>query len=393
MQLNYRQAKIKIYIELVLVWPFVFLGKIAGYLFPLKSKHKHFLFFPNGDIGGSIKVNADIAKLIAKDKPLVIFSKKPKNNKFIHLFEIEGVRIIDLHKWIDKKWLHFINFFFRGVLATWINKSNQSVIFGGESIFFYKIVPHVKSSTKIVELCHTTTWFNYTLSFVDNIDLRIFSTQQVKRIVEQQYIKNNLPPKYFDKLLFIDNKIYVPSSFRPTQNTVLNVLYVGRGAPQKRVHLIGNIAEKMKNLNEEILFSFVGDVDTIISSDIQAISKMYGVVKDEKVLHKIYDEADVLILTSAFEGLPIVVMDMMARGKIVLSTAVDGIPDYIKNRENGLLIYSKNEDEIVAEGVNQLQWILNNKAAAADLGKHAFYFAQSHFSAAVFDKQYLEILK
>src|SRR5881397_2430807 len=119
--MTYRTAVIKRNIELVIMFPFVLLGRMAGILFPLKTQHKIFLFSPSGDIGGSIKVNADIAECIKDQRPLIIFSKKPKNNQFRHLFEIEGVRTIDLHKYVDNKIYHFVNLFFRGVLASWIN--------------------------------------------------------------------------------------------------------------------------------------------------------------------------------------------------------------------------------------------------------------------------------
>src|SRR5436190_16310374 len=106
--MTYRTAVAKRNIELIIMFPFVLLGKLAGKLFPLKTKHNLFLFSPSADIGGSIKVNAEIMECIKDQKPLVIFSKKPKNNQFRYLFEKEGVRIIDLHKYVDNKLYHFI---------------------------------------------------------------------------------------------------------------------------------------------------------------------------------------------------------------------------------------------------------------------------------------------
>src|SRR5215470_11655423 len=128
--MTYKAAVAKRNIELVIMFPFVLLGKLAGKLFPLKTQHNIFLFFPASDIGGSVKVNADIIECIKDQKPVIIFSKKPKNNQFRGLFEKEEVRIIDLHKYIDYKIYHFANFFFRGVLSAWINKSDNPVIFG-----------------------------------------------------------------------------------------------------------------------------------------------------------------------------------------------------------------------------------------------------------------------
>src|SRR5690606_38701081 len=103
-----RAAIIKRNLELAGMFPFVLLGRLAGKLFKLKTKHVVFLFYPCGEIGGSIQVNADIANCIKDVKPLIIFSKKPKNNLFRDRFDIEGVRVIDLHKYIDNKLYHFV---------------------------------------------------------------------------------------------------------------------------------------------------------------------------------------------------------------------------------------------------------------------------------------------
>lgn len=392
MQLNHRQAKIKKYIELAFMMPFVFLGKVAGRIFKLKTTHKHFLFFPNGDIGGSIRVNADIARLLADQKPLVIFSKRPRDNKFRAQFDIEGVRILDLHKYIDNKWLHFINFFFRGVLVSWIHARKDAVVFGGETIYFYKIIPHLKTSVKKIELCHVNTWFNYTLAFIDDIDWRIFSTRQIKRDMETLYEKNKLPKAYFDKLRFIDNKIDIPEHYTVNNNKVLQILYVGRGAAQKRVHLIAAIAKKLEAAQLGVHFSFVGDVEKVVPPDVQEFCTMHGTIKDPEMLESLYEKTDVLILTSSYEGLPIVVMETMARGRIVLSTAVSGIPDYITDKTNGLLLYAKTEEEIVEEGVDKIKWLLEHPTEVQKIGANAYAYAKSHFSAGLFDKLYSELL-
>lgn len=389
--MTYRSAVIKRNCELVIMFPFVLLGKIAGYLFPLKTKHTHFLFFSSADIGGSIRVNADITECIRKEKPLIIFSKYPKNNQFRHLFETEGVRVIDLHKWIDNKWYHFINFFFRGVLSAWINKQEKAVVFGGECLFFYKVIPHVKKQVRKVELCHLNTWFNFSQAFVKYIDARIFSTPKIKRDVEQQYRENKVPAVYNERLHFWDNKIDIPP-YMPIQNDILNIIYVGRGAPQKRVHLIAEIAKQAKAANKPIHFSFIGDVETIIPEDVKPYCTLYGNITNAAQLHALYQQSDVLILTSAYEGLPLAIMEMMAMGKTVISTAVDGIPDYIQHRENGLLITSNDEKAIVAEGLQLLDLLLEQPQLREHIGQKSRAYAIEHFSGEMFCRFYNEML-
>jgi len=370
--------------------PFVLLGKVAGKIFKLKTRHSIFLFFPTADIGGSIKVNADIANCIKDARPLIIFSKTPKDNGLRALYDIDGVRIIDVHKYVDKKLFHFVNFFFRGVIASWINVAERPVVFGGESMFFYKIIPHVKKGTRCVELCHLGTWFNFSQAFVKYMNVRIFSSPQIKRDVEEQYKHNNVPSLYLDRLRFIDNKVDIPP-VTVIKNPALEVLFVGRGAPQKRVHLIAEIAKRMHLAKCNVHFSFAGDVDKIIPEDVKQYVTLYGSLNAEQ-LSDVYHRADVLLLTSSFEGLPIVVMDMMARGKVVVSTAVGGIPDYIIPKHTGFLIREQDEEKIVAQAIEYLNVLTEHDQLRETIGQNAYKYALAHFSTEQFCSSYRNIL-
>lgn len=389
--MTYAAAKRKLKFEQVLMFPFVALGKLAGKLFPLSSKHRVVLFFPNGDIGGSPQVNIDLTNCIKDANPLIIFSKKPKNNQFRSFYDIPNVRVIDLHKWIDNKLFHFVNFFFRGVLASWIHQQKEVSVLGGESIYFYKVIPHLKKTVKRVEICHLPTWLPYSIGLIDDIDARVFSSENLRREVIQQYAENNLPTSYNNKLHFIDNAIDIPT-ISPTKNMLLKIFFIGRGAPQKRVHLIAAIAEKAHQLSLPAEFNFVGDVENSINIKDYPYCTFWGNIKDQRQMKAIYSDADLLLMTSANEGLPIVVMEMMAHGKVVISTAVNAIPDYVQHQKNGILLYSTNESDIVDEAIKAIQFITNNPALLQQLGTAAHEFAKERFSREQFCREYREIL-
>lgn len=57
---------------------------------------------------------------------------------------------------------------------------------------------------------------------------------------------------------------------------------------------------------------------------------------------------DALILTSRFEGLPIVILEALSAGLPVLSTSVGGIPDVITDGVNGFLSASAQKQDIAA---------------------------------------------
>ena len=389
--MTYSAAKRKLWLERAGMFPFVLLGRIAGHLFPLKTRHQVFLFFPNGDIGGSPQVNIDLTNCIRDKKPLIIFSKKPRNAEFREKYNIEGVRLLDIHRYIDNKLFHFVNFFFRGVLATWINKQENAVVFGGESLYFYKVIPHLNKHVHRVELCHLDTWINYTIGFIDHIDKRVFSTEKLKESVEAQYRANDLPGKYSERLFFIDNAVDIPL-YKETRNDHLQVYFIGRGAAQKRVHLTAAIAKRIHEKKLPVKFNFVGDVEKIIDTADLPYCNFFGNIKDQERMKQIYEEADVLIMTSAFEGLPIVVMQMMAHGKVVVSTAVNGIPDYIHHLENGLLISATAEDDIVTEGTAYIELLLKDTVLRERLGKKNREIAIEKFSREVFCRSYHSLL-
>lgn len=388
--MTYKAAIQKLQLERIGMAPFVWLGKLAAMFFPLKTKHQIFLFFPNADIGGSPRVNAELTHLLKDKNPIIIFSKKAHNNQYRQRFEAEGVKILDIHKWIDNKAFHFVNFFFRGLIASWINKQPKTVVFGGESIFFYKVIPHIRKDIACIELNHVNKWLPYTIGFIDRMNARIFSTHAILRDVEEQYRQNNLPESYFKKLHFIENSIDIPET-SPKENDRLQVFYIGRGSPQKRVHLIAAIAQKIHAQNLPVQFNFIGDVEKVINIEDYPYCKFYGNINDDKLMHELYQHSDILLLTSAFEGLPVVIMQMMGYGKVVISTAVSGIPDYIHHEQNGILLFSNDEKAIVEEGIEKIEFLLKNPALRRQWGEQAKKDAIATFGRQNFEKKYLEI--
>jgi len=389
--MNLIKLKDKLQIEHYFIKPFVMIGKIVAKFYKLKTKHGIFLVYSNADIGGSTRVNIELAKCLRNKNPLIIFTKKPKNNLFYQKFKDLNIAIIDLHKLIDVKSFHFINMIFRGVVSEWSQQSNIEAIIGGENIYFYKIIPFLDKNIKRIEISHVDAWLNYSIGFHDLIDYRIFSTENLKKKVELQYRHCNMHKNEFEKLKFIENGIEF-KALSSTNNERMQVFFIGRGSPQKRVHLAIGIAEIIHQKQIPIDFNFVGDVNNVIAINKYPYCKFYGDVFDEKSMNEIYQKTDVLLLTSAFEGLPIVIMEIMAQGKTVVSTAVDSIPDYIVNNKNGFLIHSKKEEDIIEEGANYIIELNNKHELRAEFGIKNQEIAREKFNLDYFCKNYNELL-
>jgi glycosyltransferase involved in cell wall biosynthesis len=65
-------------------------------------------------------------------------------------------------------------------------------------------------------------------------------------------------------------------------------------------------------------------------------------------LDSLYRRADVVVLTSRSEGIPLVLMEAMARGKIVLAPAITGIPELVLPGKTGFLYLPGTMNDFVA---------------------------------------------
>ncbi len=64
-------------------------------------------------------------------------------------------------------------------------------------------------------------------------------------------------------------------------------------------------------------------------------------------MDSLYDRADVVVLTSRSEGIPLVLMEAMARSKIVLAPAITGIPELVIPGKTGFLYERGSLDDFV----------------------------------------------
>jgi len=67
----------------------------------------------------------------------------------------------------------------------------------------------------------------------------------------------------------------------------------------------------------------------------------------------LYERADLMVMTSRSEGIPLVLMEAMAKGKIVLAPAITGIPELVVAGETGFLY----EPGSMCDFVEQVLWI------------------------------------
>lgn len=85
---------------------------------------------------------------------------------------------------------------------------------------------------------------------------------------------------------------------------------------------------------------------------------------------------DIVVLSTHYEGLPLVLLEAMAFRKPVVATSVDGVPELVADNQTGLL-FNHQDDAKLAEHILSL---IRDPSRADELGARAQSFVQANFS-------------
>lgn len=327
---------------------------------------------------------------------IVFFTKKSESKSFLKYFRDSGCSIRDISKYTDTKWLYFLNFFWRGIVTGYINRQKlRPVVFNGQCNFGYKISPWIKKEIHQIELIHSFNSFSYIRTpFLPFISETVMISK--KRIEDhiKFYDRINVPIKYIEKIRYIPNAIILPDVSVARKQAGFTVLYVGRGGKEKRVHLIAAIAKIVVALEKSIKFEILGDVSGRIKEADHPYIKFHGNLDDDKMIRKIYLSATVLLLTSETEGFPMVVIEAMASGCVIMGTAVGDLPMHIKEGINGYLFTNvADEEKIIREGTEKILALKNDPQLVQSISMHNISYAKHNFAIEKFNASYRQLLE
>ena len=119
------------------------------------------------------------------------------------------------------------------------------------------------------------------------------------------------------------------------------VLFFGRLNPTKGPEVLARCAVNITKKRKDIAFVWVGP-DEGKAEDVRAIIKGHknmkylGPLKGKGKIAEMYQSADVYILPSYREGLPLTLFEAMASGLPIVASPVNGVPYEMKENENGL---------------------------------------------------------
>jgi len=137
------------------------------------------------------------------------------------------------------------------------------------------------------------------------------------------------------------------------------VLFIGRLAEKKGVKYLIEAISEYRRSDPDVLLIVAGDgplradlTDQAIALGVQDYVEFVGHVSGYKKL-QLFSLCDVLVLPSVIaadgdaEGMPVVLMEGLASGKLCIATDVSGADDILEHGVDGFLIRSKSSDDIL----------------------------------------------
>ena len=350
------------------------------------------MIFPYYHTGGAERVHADIITCLRDYRPWVIVVRTSKNGAFKKAFACGG-RLTDLSLLCERKPVRVLFLIMVNCLTEIMNRAENAVVFGCNAMFFYDILPMLSEKVKKIDLIHAFDGLeNYSLPCVPLLDARVGINGKILDDLTALYQRSGIDAAYLKKVHIIENRTNVPEDFHIKPFDKPTVLYVGRGTEEKRVHLVGKIAQRCVAANPALRFILVGDMcESVLPQDRQCCF-FAGEVFEQEALEGLYKQSHLLILTSTREGMPLVIMEAMAHGVVPIATDVGGIGAHVENGTNGFLIRQQDEEAIVAAFADKIQEILGSQETYERLSLNAHQYALNNFTNNNFCGAYAELL-
>lgn len=164
---------------------------------------------------------------------------------------------------------------------------------------------------------------------------------------------------------------------------------VGRLYPEKNHRLL--IESVNDSLSKDFQLMIVGEGGEranlekwIATLPCKAFIHLVGLRQD---IPQVLSAFDVFALSSKNEGLPIVLLEAMATGLPVVSTAVGGIPDLVKSGQHGLLVPT---EDVKGFGAALLE-LKDSKDKCKGYGASGKQFVMTHYSSARMADEYMGV--
>jgi glycosyltransferase involved in cell wall biosynthesis len=344
----------------------------------MNKKIKVFHVLHDLTTGGAEKLVVDMCLFSKKDEiDASIVSLFPaKNNVFEKVAFENGINIIFLNK---KRGFDFGIIF---ALYKLFKFQKPDVIHTHSYVFPYVLPSIIMNRIKArVHTVHSiaSKEFGYAIRKVMKIAYTFFN---VKPVAVSNYVKKSIEIEYNIKSDLvhcihngIDTNIFTKSLKQSSD--IVTFVHVGRFTKLKNHSLLVEAFADALKKNNNIALKLIGDgelkLDITRKADELGISdkiEFKGIIKN---VNSELNSADIFILSSDWEGLPLSILEAMACGLPIISTRAGGAVEVVKS-DNGILVDIGDKEGIE----NAILLLADNKKLREDLGMKSFICSKNY---------------
>ncbi len=193
-----------------------------------------------------------------------------------------------------------------------------------------------KETTKNIQKVHKILFDFFNITPVSISDLVLEST--ISRYGDQCNVLIYNGVKELSKTEVFETVKKELEGYKNKEGTFV-LLNIGRISKQKNQHML---IEAVKEMDDKIVLVIIGALDSEVEYAQQCVeaargsNNIYFLGLKSNIGDYMFC-ADVLCLSSLYEGLPLVVLEAMSMGVPILSTPAGGVPDVIDNGINGYI--------------------------------------------------------
>jgi glycosyltransferase involved in cell wall biosynthesis len=214
------------------------------------------------------------------------------------------------------------------------------------------------------------------------------SLRQLYQIQECKVILNGIPTSQYARPRLTREEWRRRERFEDE-----DVLFVSvaRFAPQKNHALLLNAFASGPGHDSKAHLVLVGDGQN--REQLEAQARDLGIRNQVRFLglrtdiSEVLGAMDVFVLSSDFEGNPLSVMEAMASGLPIVSTAVGGIPDLVEDRKQGMLVRAGDVNDLA----RSMALLMREEETRRGFGRAAALRAREQFDVSKMVEAYEEV--
>jgi glycosyltransferase involved in cell wall biosynthesis len=223
-------------------------------------------------------------------------------------------------------------------------------------VLHYTLIPSFLSGIKVkVHTIHSIAqkdagvlakiiqWIAFRFGKVVPVSISVMVANTVKKIygrsIYTPVIFNGIPIDKFSKSIKLQNDVV---------KMKLTLINVARFVPQKNHLLLLESFSHAIKIYPYMELWLVGDgplrknvENAILEKNLQDKVFTLGIRYD---ITNLLEKADIFIMSSNYEGLPLSLLEAMAAGKAIIATSVGGIPEVIEDGVTGILVPPNNAE-------------------------------------------------